>query len=160
MGNGDKLLPTPSAFRQYLLRTLVQAFIWRHAHMPEIPVFPVQKGFFGWKWDENEWKPIPSGAPAAPPYILDIVKWNCSGTSELRACSCFKNSLRCTEMCHVSLENYYKNTDPRMVQEVHSDNEDLFVCGISLKSGQLINELFPDCRKVMLFASWFTPQGR
>ena len=36
----------------------------------------------------------------------------------------------------------------------------LFVCGISLTSGQLNNELFPDCRKVMLFASCFTPQGR
>ena len=29
----------------------------------------------------------------------------------------------------------------------------LFVCGISLTSGQLINELFPDCRKVMLLIS-------
>ena len=28
----------------------------------------------------------------------------------------------------------------------------LFVCGISLTSGQLINELFPDCLKVKLFA--------
>ena len=27
-----------------------------------------------------------------------------------------------------------------------------FVCGVSLTSGQLINELFPDCLKVMLFA--------
>ena len=31
----------------------------------------------------------------------------------------------------------------------------LFVCGISLGSGQLINKLFPDCHKVMLFASFF-----
>ena len=31
----------------------------------------------------------------------------------------------------------------------------LFVCGISLTSGQLIIELFPDCLKVMLFASCF-----
>ena len=36
----------------------------------------------------------------------------------------------------------------------------LFVCGISLTSGQLINELFPDCLKVMLFASCFTTQGQ
>ena len=36
----------------------------------------------------------------------------------------------------------------------------LFVCGISLTSGQLINELFPDCHNVMLFTSCFTPQGR
>ena len=35
----------------------------------------------------------------------------------------------------------------------------LFVCGISLTSGQLITELFPDCLKVMPFASCFTPQG-
>ena len=35
-----------------------------------------------------------------------------------------------------------------------------FVCGISLTSGQLISELFPDCCKVMLIASCFTPQGQ
>ena len=28
----------------------------------------------------------------------------------------------------------------------------LFVCGISLTSGQLVSELFPDCLKVQLFA--------
>ena len=28
----------------------------------------------------------------------------------------------------------------------------LFVSGVSLKSGQLVNELFPDCLKVKLFA--------
>ena len=32
----------------------------------------------------------------------------------------------------------------------------LFVCGISLKSGQLIHELFPDCHNVMLFTSCLT----
>ena len=37
---------------------------------------------------------------------------------------------------------------------------DDFVCGISLTSGHLIIELFPDCLKVMLFESCFTPQGR
>ena len=33
----------------------------------------------------------------------------------------------------------------------------LFVCGISLTSGQPINELFPDCLKVVLFTSCFMP---
>ena len=38
---------------------------------------------------------------------------------------------------------------------------DLFVCGISLTSGQLVIELIPDCtRSDMLLASSFTPQGR
>ena len=36
----------------------------------------------------------------------------------------------------------------------------LFVCGIRLTSGQLINELLPDYLKVMLFTSCFTPQGQ
>ena len=32
------------------------------------------------------------------------------------------------------------------------DPHGLLVCGVSLTSGQLINELFPDCLKVKLFA--------
>ena len=34
----------------------------------------------------------------------------------------------------------------------------LFVCGVSLTSGQLINELFPDCLRVLAFCTSFTPQ--
>ena len=124
LGGGDKIPPTPSAFRQYLLRALVQAFTLRHANLPESPVIPVHKGYFGWKWDENEWKPIPSGTPVAPPDILEVVKCNCSGICETRACSCFKDSLSCTEMCHISLESYCENADPRMAREDDSDNEE------------------------------------
>ena len=36
----------------------------------------------------------------------------------------------------------------------------MFVCGISLTSGQLINELFPDCLKVMLFVLFLMHRGR
>ena len=36
----------------------------------------------------------------------------------------------------------------------------LFVCGISLTSGQLISELFPDCTRSCFSQVDFTPQGR
>ena len=40
-----------------------------------------------------------------------------------------------------------------------TDLRGLFVCGISLTSGQVITELFPDCLKVMLFALYFYVAG-
>ena len=36
----------------------------------------------------------------------------------------------------------------------------LFVCRISLTSGQLFNELFPDCTRSCFSQVCFTPQGR
>ena len=39
-------------------------------------------------------------------------------------------------------------------------HSNMFVCGVSLKSSQLITELFPDCLKIMLFTLCFTLQGR
>ena len=47
-----------------------------------------------------------------------------------------------------------------LVHQWSRHESDMFVCGISLTSGQLINQLFPDCLKVMLFASCFMLQGR
>ena len=43
-------------------------------------------------------------------------------------------------------------------QEAERESECLFLCG-SLTSGQLFNELFPDCHMVILFASCFMPKG-
>ena len=120
---GDKLPPTPSSFKQHVLRALIQAYTWRHAHLPEISMLPVHNGLFGWKWDKSEWKPIPSGAAAAPSDILELVKCNCGGTCETRACSCFKEGLPCTEMCHLSGENFCENADPRRKCGHDSDEE-------------------------------------
>ena len=39
-------------------------------------------------------------------------------------------------------------------------DDTLCVCGVSLKSAQLITEFFPDCLKVMLFAFCFMLQGQ
>ena len=120
---GDKLPPTPSSFKQHVLRALVQAFAWRHSHQPEIPMLPVHNGFYGWRYDKNEWKPIPSGAAAAPSVLLELVKCNCGGTCETRACSCSREGLPCTEMCHISGEIFCENTDPKRSCAADSDEE-------------------------------------
>ena len=52
-------------------------------------------------------------------------------------------------------------TSEILVQEASENNKSmkvcLFGCGISLMSDQLINEVYPDCLKVILFASCFMP---
>ena len=52
-------------------------------------------------------------------------------------------------------------TSEILVQEAFREQQSmkvcLFGCGISLTSDQLINELYPDCLKVMLLASCFMP---
>ena len=59
---GDKLPPTPNAFKQHLLRAFVQAIL-----MPN-----VMNGKLGWTWNGNEWTPIP-------------INKQCSAFSNIRA---------------------------------------------------------------------------
>ena len=67
----------------------------------------------------------------------------------------YNHNIRGVEFLDQKMEPYIHNHKVKRV----SVGCFLFVCGISVTFGQL-NELFPDCLKVMLFASPFTLQGQ
>ena len=125
MVTGDKLPPTPNAFRQHMLRALVQTYTWRHAHLPKVPPLDVNSGQFGWNKKGDNWIPIPITTEAAPSSIMQLIKCNCHGTCDTRACSCFKETLPCTEMCHVSDDNCCENIDSNDVAGIDSDEEEV-----------------------------------
>ena len=56
--------------------------------------------------------------------------------------SCFHN---------VEISTTTSSISPFIYHKIHYGISMLIVCGVSLMSGQLITELFPDCLKVMLF---------
>ena len=98
MAEGEKLPPTPDAFKQHLLRALVQAHTWRHANLPLNPLIDVSNGEHGWKWDGKSWIPIPFTASAATSTILELIKCNCHGTCDNGSCKCYRECLACTDM--------------------------------------------------------------
>ena len=105
LAQGDKLPPMPNAFRQHLLRALVQTLTWRHAHRPIVSMPDVKNDMFGWRWNGSECVPIPSTNTSAPSAIMELIKCNCHGACETRACTCFRGKMTCTEMCHVTGDN-------------------------------------------------------
>ena len=121
LAQGDKLPPTPNAFRQHLLRALVQTPARRHTHRPIISMPDVKNEMFGWRWNGSEWIPIPSTTTYAPSAIMELIKCNCHGTCETRACTCFRGKMTCTEMCHVAGDNSCENTGTDDVAGIQSD---------------------------------------
>ena len=55
------------------------------------------------------------------------------------------NSSSMVPLCHALWPSRKTRVPP--LYDGGRDKEDLFVCGISLTSGQLVSELFPDCTR-------------
>ena len=125
LAQGDKLPPTPNAFRQHLLRALVQTLAWRHSHRPIISKTDVKNEMFGRRWNGSEWIPIPSTNTSAPSAIMELITCNCHGACETRACTCFRGKMACTEMCHVIGDNSCENTDADDVAGIQSDDKEI-----------------------------------
>jgi len=125
MAEGDKLPPTPNAFKQHLLRALLQTHVWRHAYLANIPWIDAKNEQYGWKWNGQCWIPIPSTSTAAPSVILQLIKCNCHGTCESGSCTCYKERLLCTEMCHYTGDKNCENSGSDNVTGIDSEDEEL-----------------------------------
>ena len=122
MAEGEKLPPTPSAFRQHLKRALLQAFEWKSSSLPTmVRCDPLQ---YGWIQDNEKWLPIASDQPSMSPDLLQLTKCKCKGKCNTRRCPCKGTtpSMECTEMC--SCAETCENTDQDTVDGFDEEDDD------------------------------------
>ena len=72
-----KLLSTASSFKQHLLRTVYQTFIWKQSGKRLI-VYPDASNF-GWRQVDGKWCPFPTENPPVTNNIVELIKCNCTG---------------------------------------------------------------------------------
>ncbi len=122
MAEGEKLPPTPSAFRHHLKRALLQAFEWKSSSLATmVRCDPLQ---YGWIQDNEKWLPIASNQPATSPDLQQLTKCKCKGKCNSRRCPCKGStpSMECTEMC--SCAETCENTDQDTVDGFDEEDDD------------------------------------
>ena len=119
------LPPTNMAFKLHVMRAHFQACIWKHAINAEPPSMdPV---YHGWVKDTSNKtlvpQMLPKGTPAAPDYILKLIRCSCQSCKSLR-CSCSSSKLPCTVFCNCEGGVDCFNDQNRTIMQDSSEEED------------------------------------
>ena len=111
----EKLPPTSNASKFHSYRTYHQVQSWRGN------VLSAED--WGWSSTSSGLYPIKLSKSPAPDQLLNIMRCNCTGTCNSRACTCFKNGLKCTPACGQCKGITCLNSPP-LEAEVDSEVED------------------------------------
>ena len=124
MAEGEKLPPTPSAFKQHLLRALLQVVEWKDSNAGQMNRPDPTK--FGWIRNDTKWQPVSSDNPPISNDLMQLVKCNCKGKCNSKRCSCRRSdpSMVCSEMCGC-VENC-ENSDPTEIFGLEEKDEEEF----------------------------------
>ena len=88
-------------FRQQVLPSNYQAFLWKKALQARIDQEPVN---YGWQLKEGRLEIVWTDLASASEAVMELVCCGCRGTCQTRRCSCVGNGLPCTEACTYSEE--------------------------------------------------------
>ena len=91
------LPPTSAAAEQHSYRVYHQIQTWLENCLDATE--------WGWKVIHNQYVPVTSTLPAAPPELMNIIHCNCKGGCKNNQCTCRKNSLHCGPGCTSCTEN-------------------------------------------------------
>ncbi|CAG9817924.1 unnamed protein product [Phaedon cochleariae] len=97
----EALPPTSDALRLHLLRCHYQVNVWENVHhvRPEV----MDNESYGWRLHQDEYNPILMTLEPVPKACTDILTCNCLSHHCLTTmCTCKKNGLTCTKLCHRS----------------------------------------------------------
>lgn len=126
----EKLPPTNTALREMVQRANYICMMWKKCNDP----FPnlLSPHGQGWILQHNKYVAIGTTQPAAPQFLIDLVKCSCKTGCISNHCSCRANNLTCTEMCEncdVNCENTIDDINT-VETESESDTSDVDVNNI------------------------------
>ena len=89
----ERLPPTQDALLQHTKRACYQSGVWTVSllHQPQLP----SPGDFGWKKEEDSWKPVWMTQPTAAEACTELVKCKCTKGCGAR-CACKRADWSCT----------------------------------------------------------------
>lgn len=118
----ESLPPTRDALEQHVKRVNLQVFVWLNS-TTATPPMPDPIGN-GWKLEDNTLCPVWMTQPAAPDFLIELVRCGCKAGCT-KNCRCKKESLACTASClcagDETCQNPYKYGDD---SSDDSDNDD------------------------------------
>jgi hypothetical protein len=89
----DVITPTPAALKQHVLRANFQTLTWDQCIHSTTTA--LNSNDFGY---ENG-APIMTTLPPAPEEVLDLTRCGCHGACNTGRCSCFRQTVKCSEVC-------------------------------------------------------------
>ena len=99
----ENLPPTQDALLQHARRAVFQENIWTTS-LQNIQNVPTPEDW-GWRKQENNWKPIWMTLPEAARACSELIKCVCKSTRGCSShCRCTKAGLSCTELCSCTCE--------------------------------------------------------
>ena len=89
----QKLPPTNSAAKYHSLRVYYQVQVWLENET-------LKATDWGWELINGNLYPIKIDTPPAPAALMKIIKCGCTLQCDTNKCTCKKNGLFCTQLCH------------------------------------------------------------
>ena len=89
----ERLPPTESATNYHSMHTYLQTMIWMGTSGDMDP------REWGWKEEGGKYIPLLTDNPAAPEFLLNIIRCTCKTGCASKRCRCVKHGLPCTEAC-------------------------------------------------------------
>lgn len=110
----ERLPPTASATKYHSLRVYYQIMTWigKEDGMDETE--------WGWKCENNMFKPVMCSKNAAPDNLLKVVNCNCTKGCNTQRCTCRGYGLPCTSACGQCQLEFCENPN-----DSTQDNEDI-----------------------------------
>ena len=99
----ENLPPTQDALLQHARRAVFQTNIWTSS-LQNIQDIPTPEDW-GWRKQENSWKPIWMTLPEAASACNELIRCGCKSTRGCSTrCKCAKAGLSCTDLCSCTCE--------------------------------------------------------
>jgi len=105
----ENMAPTSDALRQHILREHYQARIWRNSTIPD-PLLPEPTECGWYEQGEDPHKqllPRLTTKEALSDTCIELISCRCSAEANRcssKRCSCVKSGLKCTSLCHCTIE--------------------------------------------------------
>ena len=110
----EMLPPTARAAHFHGLRVHNQIIAWSLDESAECD--PID---WGWKVDDNTFKPVLTDLDVAPPEVKKVIRCKCkvtrSNPCSSRSCLCRKNGLKCTSLCWGCRGSECSNSDVSVI---------------------------------------------
>ena len=113
------LPPTQDELKQHIARANYQAVIWRRSILSSIQ--PPNPQNHGWKVVDSQLEPVWMLQAPAPDSVLELLSCGCGGDCSTAKCTCRRNRLACTDLCHCSESCENGTTDDANVSDLDDE---------------------------------------
>ena len=100
----QKLPPANNAAKYHSLRVYYQVQVWLKNET-------LKATDWGWELINGNLYPIKMDTPPAPAALMKIIKCGCTLQCDTNKCTCKKNGLFCTQLCHNNTSKNWFNVE-------------------------------------------------